>query len=46
MEEMTKGELIREGKEEEKWHKINNWTKLIGTSILLIILIIGILLKW
>ena len=43
---MTKEDLIKEVKESKKYRKILTWINLIGTSILLIILLIGIFLRW
>lgn len=45
LEDKSKEELIADIKERRKWDKINAWTRLIGSSILLIILIVGFWLK-
>ena len=37
--------LKEEAKEHRKWEKIKAWTNIIGCSILLIIILVGILLR-
>lgn len=45
LEDKTREELIKDARESRKWQKINTWTSIIGSSILLIILAVGLWLK-
>ena len=45
LEEKTREELIKDARESRKWENRKAWLNLIGSSILLIILAVGLYLK-